>query len=167
MVLTEMPRSTRDFSLADLRDPEEVAARFWTKVDLSDPTGCWLWTGRLFDGYGHMRVLLYQGPYQSGVHRVAVVLEGHTIPGDLTVDHLCRVRHCVNPSHLEVVTRRENTLRGEAPAAHQAKQTHCKRGHELRGNNVYTEPGRPNTRKCRACRKTSMRDWYLKRRNLI
>lgn len=90
--------------------------RFWSYVDRSKTEdGCWLWNGhRESNGYGRFR---HDGR-RSGAHRFAYEAEVGPIPDGLTIDHLCRVRHCVNPAHLEAVTSRENTrrrddLRGE------------------------------------------------------
>lgn len=91
-------------------DPEAVGApatlmeRFWAKVE-RDPSGCWLWTASLADGgYGHF------GRWKA--HRYAYETLVEPVPHGLDLDHLCRVRHCVNPSHLEPVTRAENLRRG-------------------------------------------------------
>jgi hypothetical protein len=96
------------------------------------------------------------------------------IPEGLQIDHLCRVKCCINPDHLEAVTPSVNVLRGLVPItaskhmkALRARQiaiprTHCARGHELTAENVYIErqhrDGTP-TRKCRECKRTSFRIW--------
>lgn len=73
--------------------------------------GCWIWTGRKSrNGYGRISV---RGT-ERVVHRAMVMLAGRTVyPGE-HVDHLCRNRACCNPKHLEVVSPRENTKRGDA-----------------------------------------------------
>jgi hypothetical protein len=76
------------------------------------------------------------------------------VPADKCLDHLCRNRSCVNPAHLEVVTIRENTLRGVGPTAINAKKTHCVRGHELSEDNVYMRLGK---RHCCACKNIRQR----------
>ncbi len=96
--------------------------RFWRKFVTSD-TGCWLWTGPLTrKGYGRFKVA--DKPIQA--HRWAYAYLRGPIPEGLTIDHLCRMRHCVNPRHMEVVTSRENTLRGFGVAAQYARRAHCK-----------------------------------------
>ncbi len=89
-------------------------ARFWSKIDKSGPLPawapflgpCWLWTGPLTKtGYAHFGV----GGRTLAAHRYAYGLSA--IPAGLTLDHLCRVRHCVNPAHLEPVTQGENSRR--------------------------------------------------------
>lgn len=74
--------------------------------------GCWVWLrSRDRDGYGWAS--LDNKTYSA--HRLVFVLLGGVIPDGLVLDHLCRVRHCVNPAHLEPVTNRENLARGDTP----------------------------------------------------
>lgn len=88
------------------RSPE---ARFWEMVRKTDT--CWLWGGRLAPhGYGSILV----GKRHVRVHRFAYELLVGPIPAGLHIDHLCRVRHCVNPAHLEAVTNTENLRRGNS-----------------------------------------------------
>ena len=84
-------------------------------------------------------------------HRIAYELRFGPVPVGMQLDHLCGNRRCVNPTHLQCVTPRENTLRGRSLSAVRARRTHCPRGHPLAGENVYRWPGRPNARYCRAC----------------
>ena len=78
-------------------------------------SGCWEWTGR-FDRYGYGAVKLKIGGRvrNIGAHRVSWWAHRGPIPGGLHLDHLCRVRSCVNPWHLEPVTSAENSRRGAA-----------------------------------------------------
>lgn len=99
------------------------AARFWAKVDKTDT--CWLWTGTTVNGYGQMRV----ADRKVYTHRFGYELLIGPIPEGLQIDHLCRVRHCVNPAHLEPVTAQENSLRSNNLAAANSRKTHCPRGH--------------------------------------
>lgn len=94
--------------------------------------GCWLWHGSINEG-GYGRV--YYGGKPMLAHRVTYSLIVGAIPTGLQIDHLCRVRRCVNPAHMEPVTQRENTRRGEAPAARQSRQDHAKCGHPFDGMN--------------------------------
>ena len=122
--------------------------RFWAKVDKTET--CWVWTAyRNPNGYGKFRL----GGHGKKVlaHRYAYELLVRPIPEGLTLDHLCRVRSCVNPSHLEPVTRGENVLRGEGLAAIHARQTHCAHGHAFDEANTYHEPMYPRVRCCRTC----------------
>lgn len=112
---------------------------FWRLLEI-DSSGCWLWTGyRDEEGYGHY------GP--GRVHRIAWERSRGPIPAGLTIDHLCRVRHCANPDHLEPVTIAVNVSRGE-----RATRTSCRSGHPYSSENTYIgRRGRWSFRKCRRC----------------
>lgn len=134
-----------------LRSPPE-ADRFWSKVEKTD--SCWLWKGSRGPlGYGH---IFWRGQWPAA-HRVAYELSVGPIPARLVLDHLCRNPSCVNPAHLEPVTTRENTMRGVGPAPRRAAQTHCLRGHELAGDNVYIHKSR-RVRVCRTCHRNRVRE---------
>lgn len=126
-------------------------ARFWSKVTFGVQGGCWLWSAARSDrGYGCIRVnrkLIY-------AHRFAYELLVGEVPEGMQLDHLCRVRHCVNPAHLEVVTQRENIRRGNGLSAQRARRTHCPQGHPYDEANTYVRPdGRG--RGCQACRRAA------------
>lgn len=107
-----------------------------------DAEECWLWTASIHPtGYGQFQL--------GRAHRVAYELRNGPIPDGLTLDHLCRVRNCVNPDHLEPVTRKVNILRGMGLSAQRARQTHCTRGHPFDEANTHIRPN--GTRRCRAC----------------
>lgn len=133
-----------------------LAERFWSKVEVT-PT-CWLWTAsRNPSGYGILGVMSEPGHHTTvGAHRVAYELLVGPIPEDCEIDHLCRLRHCVNPAHLEAVSRQENMRRGS-----RATQTHCKWGHPLEGDNLYvlSSSGKRLTvhRHCRTCMRLAHR----------
>jgi hypothetical protein len=116
-------------------------ARFRQKIALQ-PDGCWLWQGALLpNGYGR-----FHGSVSNEyAHRAAYRLYVGTIPVGLQIDHRCRVRHCVKPTHLEAVTQRENLLRGDTIVARNAAKTTCVRGHEFTHRNSYGH------RACRTC----------------
>jgi hypothetical protein len=135
-------------------DPE---LRFWAKVnkDGSQPSAlrhrgvCWPWSGGVnSQGYGvfhpvhGVSVLAHRHAYEL---LVGVIAEG------LNIDHLCRERTCVNPSHLEPVTQRENLLRGLTVTASNARKSECPQGHPYTPENTYRSPSKPNGRRCRAC----------------
>lgn len=131
--------------------------RFWAKVDRGADDACWLWTGCITSrGYGQIR---NETDRRVVAHRVAYELLVGPIPEGLTLDHLCRTRACVNPAHLDPVTMRENILRGEAPAASHARQTHCKRGHEFTEANTYRRRDH-HGRQCRACTRARSKRLY-------
>lgn len=135
-----------------------VADRVWRLID-QDASGCWLWTGSR-DGNGYGMVFVDNARGARRAHRVMYELMVGSIPSGLTLDHLCRVRHCVNPAHLEPVTRTENVLRGTAFSAVNARKTHCKRGHPLTPENL--ERRVTNRRSCRHCMAFRSRE-YRKR----
>lgn len=135
----------------------EIEERFWSKADwdIHEPDRCWEWLGYITKaGYG-------QFGRNMIAHRLAYELEVGEIPAGLQIDHLCRNRSCVNPDHLEPVTGRENTRRGESFSARLAAQTHCKRGHVFTPENTYVPPAGSNgLRRCREC----VRQWKRQRR---
>jgi hypothetical protein len=133
-----------------------ISERFWAKVTRTAPNRptlgpCWLWTASLDDkGYGQFYVgsRIDGSSRNVGAHRYAYEQEYGPIPPGLELDHLCRVRACVRPSHLEPVTSQENTRRGAAGAHHRVK-TQCPAGHAYDVVNTYRDVrGR---RHCRTC----------------
>ncbi len=134
--------------------PFRVSAedRFWAKIKV-DENDCWLWQGNLTNGYGKLSV----NGKEVQSHRYSYEKYKAKIPVGLVLDHLCRVRNCANPEHLEPVTKGENTRRGNAPAKirqlHRNK-THCRQGHPYSGDNLILQKqsnGKWRKRKCRAC----------------
>jgi hypothetical protein len=134
---------------------QTIEQRFWAKVDKNGPLPqkrpdlgpCWMWKGRLTEkGYGRFNLDHRKSVYAT---RFAYESMHGPIPKPLVPDHLCRVRACVCPDHIEPVTNKENILRGECPQAQLARQTHCKRGHPLTGRNLIL---RANQRNCRTCK---------------
>lgn len=117
---------------------------FWGRVLKSE--GCWLWTGsKTSAGYGNLR---WQGRHDYA-HRVAYRLTIGAIPEGLVLDHLCRVRNCVRPDHLEPVRQAVNVARGIAPYG---VRTQCKHGHDITDEaNVYVGPN--GQKRCRVCAK--------------
>jgi hypothetical protein len=119
------------------------------------PDGCWLWTGsKDQNGYGMVRVP------DIGVRRVHRIAYEHLvgpIPDGLQTDHLCRVRACANPAHLEPVTPRVNTHRGETLAARHAALTHCPRGHAYTPDNLIPSDVARGGRGCLTCSKEKTR----------
>lgn len=117
-----------------------VLDRLMAKV-IRRPSGCWEFTGYINPaGYGQIS----DGDRQMRLaHRVAYRELVGPIPDGLTLDHLCRVRHCVNPEHLEPVTQKVNSLRANTP------KTHCVNGHEFTTDNVYRKAN--GKRYCRTC----------------
>ena len=111
--------------------------RFFSFIDVTP--SCWHWSGPAMKGYGRYSA--------RQAHAVAYEVYVGPIPDGLEVDHLCRNRLCVNPAHLEAVTRQTNVDR------RYALLTRCSRGHEFTPKNTFEMPGsgeRPR-RRCRAC----------------
>ena len=100
-------------SWTSTKSPEYDRAAVSRLIDLSEQFDeCWIWTGpKNGSGYG---IFSYRGRNQSA-HRVAYRLLVGEIPDGLQLDHLCRKRSCINPAHLEPVTRLENVRRGKRP----------------------------------------------------
>jgi hypothetical protein len=133
------------------------AERFWPKVDTTGD--CWIWTASINPkGYGQFRV----GAKPDGraivvhAHRFAYIDTVGPIPEGLELDHLCRVRACVNPMHLEPVTTAENQRRSPISfVATLGNRTHCTNGHEWNAENTYWYVGSKHSphRQCRQCKR--------------
>lgn len=123
---------------------------------------CWLWTGRISrSGYAQ---LSWNDGGGRLAHRWSYETYIGAIPPKMTLDHLCRVRHCVNPFHLEPVSIRENTLRGFSIAAVNNLKLECLQGHILADENVYLYKGR---RCCKICRRRTMERVRAEERNRL
>lgn len=117
-------------------------------------SGCWLWhgstTGR---GYGGVRI---DGKYYQA-HRVSYFIRNGKIPDGLVLDHLCRVRCCVNPDHLEPVTDKVNL--GRSPFFY---SKHCPHGHLFDEENTYIR--KSGRRDCRGCQRLSSRRFSARKK---
>ena len=127
-----------------------VIERFQSKVFKT--SRCWLWTGALtsmkpFKGYG----IFWNKGKKRLAHRFSYERAIGPIPDGLDIDHLCRVRCCVNPEHLEPVTRLENILRGEG--LNRPPATKCRKGHKYTDASTYVYPD--GRRACRICRRAA------------
>lgn len=145
--------------------------RFWAHVQfrggmpfLDDPLSpldesagqCWAWNGmKSPEGeYNYGRFIHFE--VNRAAHTLAYRDFGGKIPAGYDIDHLCRNPSCVNPKHLEPVTRRENVRRGRCVA-----RTICKNGHAMTGDNVRnTVWGGVEKRLCVTCQTQWKRDAY-------
>jgi hypothetical protein len=108
----------------NLRIKSDLRARLEQHIERDPQTGCWNWRGGTAgSGYPKTRDA---NSKQAYAYRVMYELTRGKIPDEMTIDHLCRNKLCVNPDHLEVVTRAENVRRGQN---WQLNKTHCPRGH--------------------------------------
>lgn len=130
-----------------------------TQNTLPEPmSGCWIWIGnQALNGYGTLNIKNAGGRHKVKLaHRVMWERLRGAIPVGLQLDHKCRVRACVNPAHLEPVTRMENILRGNGASAINARKTCCPKGHAYAPENTYFRPGVAK-RECRACKREKAR----------
>lgn len=124
--------------------PEEIVLQRFERFHIPEPnSGCWLWIGTLEKTTGYGRFMYGTAHVWSYTKFVGPIKPG------LEIDHLCRMRSCVNPKHLEAVTPRVNVLRGEGVAAINARKTHCPAGHTLTGSNLRVDADR--RRHCKLC----------------
>ncbi len=151
-------------SVRSQQSPRRTVTQRWAaKVRFpTDPEECWEWIGGTSRGYGRF----WSGRSQVPAHRYGYERFIGPIPVGLTLDHLCRNRSCVNPEHLEPVSMRVNLLRGIGPAAKNARQTLCLRGHPLAGTNLYVRPSR-HERVCRTCRSARKRAYRAPVRGIV
>lgn len=159
----DIPRSAARFrptwaayELDLLGSPQELRPRFWSKVSIRGVGDCWPWLAfKRGSGYG-MFSISGQSPRTQRAARVAYALERGPIPAGMTVDHLCNHPDCVNPSHLELVEKGENTRR------QRDRNQSCKRGHPYTPEN--TSILKSGGRRCRQCKREHERERIAKAR---
>ncbi|WP_329013123.1 HNH endonuclease [Micromonospora rifamycinica] len=128
--------------------------RFWSKVAGDSVEQCWLWQAATNNfGYGRFSVPGRASGYVMA-HRWAYEQMRADIPVQLVLDHLCQNPTCVNPWHLEPVSRRVNALRGRL---WESEKTHCAQGHPY--DNTNTRRTKRGHRACRTCTTEGVRRW--------
>ncbi len=132
------------------RQRKLLTTRFFSKVKASESNGCLEWQGATTRGYG-----VFWGKDRLVLaHCWLFEMINGAVPDGFELDHLCRNRCCVNPTHLEIVTRKENCRRGDV-GIRMREKTHCPQGHPYDNENTYiclTTNGTPQ-RLCRSCRR--------------
>jgi len=122
-------------------------ARFWRDTEQGD--GCWEWKGyKRPDGYGS----IWNGETNVLAHRYSWELARGPVPDGLGLDHICRNRACVKPTHLEPVTQSTNLSR-------MPPRSVCKKGHPLVPGNVYLYP-KSGARLCITCHPERRPNWF-------
>lgn len=128
---------------------------------------CWEWQGSK-DRKNYGRINWKGKNYPA--HRLSYKVFVSDFENSLHIDHLCRNHCCVNPSHLEPVTHKENVNRGivaEVNRKRMLAKTHCKNGHEY-GDDVQIghNPGGRTYRKCPECNRIDARKSRLKKKEV-
>lgn len=139
---------------------QDVYMRFMSKISINAETGCWEWQAAISPtGYA---MFFADGKNVKG-HRWAYEYFIGPMDKDKVSDHLCRTRHCVNPSHIEPVTIVENLQR--SPIWNGNKE-YCKHGHEFDEKNTYwCKQTNGNTKRaCRECLKRRTAEWRAKKK---
>lgn len=150
------------------KTPDIVRVLLALQVD--SESGCWLWTkSRDLGGYGHTWI----GSKLEGTKRMVRVhrfvfqeLRDVTLPRDIVLDHLCRVRHCANPGHLDPVTQQVNAQRGDT-GRNTPRASHCRAFPEhVFPQHAYVNPN-TGARQCRTCGRRKWRERDAIRRGKV
>lgn len=130
--------------------------RFVSKIEKTD--SCWIWKGNIDSLYGRFTL----NGKRVGAHRLSYEIFNDFIPNGLEIDHLCNNTVCVNPKHLEAVTRKENNKR---MFFNRIPKTHCINGHKFTSGNIYID--KLGKRMCRTCRNVWSRTWRIKNSSYV
>jgi len=144
-----------DFGMG--RKPKSIQAKFFDKLQKGEhPDECWLWQGKTYNGYAQIGTL--DGKGSTTLQRFAFTLLVGPIPVLHEIDHLCGIRHCANPRHLEAVTPAENKRRASVKSRLAA---HCRNGHEWTEENTYHP--KVGYRACKACQRVGQAKFNQKK----
>ena len=128
--------------------------RLISKIQITN--SCWIWKGRKNSGYG---IIQFEKKLYL-THRVFYELTQEHIPSGMEIDHLCKNTLCLNPSHLDIVTHRENVLRSNSVSGVNSRKTLCPNGHPY----DEFETGR----RCSICRRIrKLKDYYKNRDKIL
>lgn len=135
------------------------------RIVVDDATGCWNWTGSC-DRHGYGRINRGGGCQRTGAHRASYAEFVGPIPDGFHVHHNCRNPRCLNPAHLAAVSPWEHNivLTPGCYAYEAARQTHCKKGHPLSGDNLSPTWLKRGKRICRICLREREHRSYRKNR---
>lgn len=136
--------------MASKESLENLKEKLLNRMQIDANNGCWL-IKPTSNGYVRWRFENRNWP----VHRLMFELFYHKIPEKLVLDHICRSRNCVNPTHLRMCLSEENVMVGEGVTARNAAKTHCVNGHKLDEKNLYFH--RSGNSMCRQCKKCTSR----------
>ncbi len=145
--------------------PEKLIGRIFPEPN----TGCWLWGGPVnAKGYG-MHSYRRDGKWTvTTAHRAVYGMLRGIVPRNLVTDHLCRVRSCVNPDHIRVVTDRENVLFNSVGKAAQNHAKSCcpKCSREYTAESRMRGGKQSQHRRCRPCNaERTLEQYYAKKAN--
>lgn len=135
------------------RPVRPVYDRIMEKVSPEPNSGCWLWMASL-DGHGYGQIMLPNNKVRRAHRELYQCVKGE-VAKNLDLDHLCRNRACVNPDHLEPVTRSVNLRRGLGPQKTKewhAKQMGCVNGHKYEAGSYFVYFHAKRNRSYRVCK---------------
>ena len=137
---------------------DKIKESFLVKIDKQSPNECWEWkAAKLRNGYGRF----WDGKNNVLAHRFSYKTFIIPISEDQHLDHICCNRGCVNPDHLQILTNKENVLKGNGPTAKNLRKTICKRGHILTSGKFKQNS---EWRICLECARETRRKWLKNNR---